>query len=70
MIWFPFGFWNTVIAPMLATLPLCPVNANDEKAASVLPRDLAGKTVTVLDCRTEDLLEVVEIFSGDQIIRK
>jgi len=32
----------------------------DDKAASSLPLDLAGKIVTVLDCRIEDLLEVVE----------
>ena len=32
----------------------------DDKAASSLPLDLAGKIVTVLDCGIEDLLEVVE----------
>jgi hypothetical protein len=32
----------------------------DEKAASALSLDLAGKVVTVLDCGIEDLLEVVE----------
>ena len=32
----------------------------DEKGASSLPLDLAGKVVTVLDCGIEDLLEVVE----------
>jgi DNA-binding Xre family transcriptional regulator len=32
----------------------------DEKAASALSLDLAGKIVTVLDCTIEDLLEVVE----------
>jgi len=31
----------------------------DEKGASSLPLDLAGKIVTVLDCGIEDLLEVV-----------
>ena len=32
---------------------------NDQKAASALSLDLAGKVVTVLDCGIEDLLEVV-----------
>jgi DNA-binding Xre family transcriptional regulator len=32
----------------------------DDKAASALSLDLAGKIVTVLDCGIEDLLEVVE----------
>jgi DNA-binding Xre family transcriptional regulator len=32
---------------------------HDEKAASALSLDLAGKFVTVLDCGIEDLLEVV-----------
>jgi DNA-binding Xre family transcriptional regulator len=32
---------------------------NDDKAASALSLDLAGKFVTVLDCGIEDLLEVV-----------
>ena len=31
----------------------------DEKAASALSLDLAGRIVTVLDCGIEDLLEVV-----------
>jgi DNA-binding Xre family transcriptional regulator len=33
---------------------------NDNKAASSLPLDLAGKIVTVLEVGIEDLLEVVE----------
>ena len=32
----------------------------DDKAASSLPLDLAGKIVTVLECSIGDLLEVVE----------
>ena len=32
----------------------------DEKGASSLPLDLAGKILTVLDVGVEDLLEVVE----------
>jgi DNA-binding Xre family transcriptional regulator len=35
-------------------------SADDPKAASALSLDLASKIVTVLDCRIEDLLEVVE----------
>ena len=33
----------------------------DEKAASSLPLDLAGKILTVLDVGIEDLLEVVTV---------
>ena len=33
---------------------------NDQKAASALSLELAGKIVTVLDCGIEDLLEVIE----------
>jgi hypothetical protein len=33
---------------------------NDQKTASALSLDLAGKIVSVLDCGIEDLLEVVE----------
>ena len=33
---------------------------NDQKAASALSLDLAGKVVTVLDCEISDLLEVVD----------
>ncbi len=32
----------------------------DQKAASALSLDLAGRIVTVLNCRIEDLLEVLE----------
>jgi DNA-binding Xre family transcriptional regulator len=35
---------------------------HDDKAASALSLDLAGKIVTVLDCRIEDLLEVTEML--------
>jgi hypothetical protein len=33
---------------------------NDQKAASALSLDLAGKVVTVLDCEISDSLEVVD----------
>ena len=32
----------------------------DEKAASALSLDLAGKIVTMLDCGIEDLLEIID----------
>jgi hypothetical protein len=32
----------------------------DDKAASTLSLDLASRIVTVLDCRIEDLLEVID----------
>jgi len=35
-------------------------SADDPKAASSLPLDLASKIVTELDCGIEDLLEVVQ----------
>ena len=34
---------------------------NDQKAASALSLDLAGKVVTLLDCGIGELLEVVEV---------
>lgn len=33
---------------------------NDDKAASALSLDLAGKIVSVLDCGIDDLLEVID----------
>jgi hypothetical protein len=36
-------------------------SADDPKAASSLPLDLASKIVTVLDCGIEDLLEVTQV---------
>ena len=33
----------------------------DDKAASSLPLDLAGKIVTVLDCEIDDLLEAAKV---------
>ena len=32
----------------------------DDKAASSLPLDLAGKIATVLNCKIDDLLEIIE----------
>lgn len=44
----------------VATTTITRLARTDEKAASGLPLDLAGKILTVLDCGIEDLLEVVE----------
>jgi DNA-binding Xre family transcriptional regulator len=44
----------------VATTTISRLARNDEKGASALSLDLAGKIVTVLDCGIEDLLEVVE----------
>jgi DNA-binding Xre family transcriptional regulator len=44
----------------VATTTITPLARTDEKGASALSLDLAGKMVTVLDCGIEDLLEVVE----------
>ena len=48
-----------VVAGVAATT-ITRLARNDQKAASALSLDLAGKVVTVLDCRIEDLLEVVD----------
>ena len=44
----------------VATTTISRLARTDEKGASALSLDLAGKIVTVLDCGIEDLLEVVE----------
>ena len=44
----------------VATTTITRLARTDEKGASALSLDLAGKMVTVLDCGIEDLLEVVE----------
>jgi hypothetical protein len=44
----------------LAQPPSPDWHGTDQKAASALSLDLAGKVVTVLDCGIEDLLEIVE----------
>ena len=49
------------VAAGVAATTITRLARNDQKAASALSLDLAGKVVTVLDCGIEDLLEVVEI---------
>jgi DNA-binding Xre family transcriptional regulator len=48
------------VAAGVAATTITRLARNDQKAASALSLDLAGKIVTVLDCGIEDLLEVVE----------
>ena len=48
------------VAAGVAANTLTRIARNDQKAASALSLDLAGKIVTVLDWGIEDLLEVVE----------
>ena len=44
----------------VATTTISRLARTDDKRASALSLDLAGKIVTVLDCGIEDLLEVVD----------
>jgi hypothetical protein len=46
--------------PSPAATTITRLARNNQKAASALSLDLAGKVVTVLDCGIEDFLEVVE----------
>ena len=50
---------SLAVAAGVAATTITRLARNDDKAASSLPLDLAGKIVTVLDCGVEDLLEVV-----------
>ena len=49
------------VAAGVAATTITRLARNDQKAASALSLDLAGKIVSVLDCGIEDLLEVVQI---------
>ena len=51
---------SLAIAAGVAATTITRLARTDEKSASALSLDLAGKIVTVLDCGIEDLLEVVE----------
>ncbi len=51
---------SLAVAAGVAATTITRLARHDDKAASSLPLDLAGKIVTVLDCGVEDLLEVVE----------
>jgi DNA-binding Xre family transcriptional regulator len=48
------------VAAGVAATTITRLARNDQKAASALSLELAGKIVSVLDCGIEDLLEVVE----------
>ncbi|MDA1246241.1 MAG: helix-turn-helix transcriptional regulator [Cyanobacteria bacterium] len=49
------------IAAGVAATTITRLARNDQKAASALSLDLAGKIVSVLNCGIEDLLEVIEV---------
>jgi DNA-binding Xre family transcriptional regulator len=51
---------SLAVAAGVAATTITRISRTDEKAASALSLDLAGKILTVLDCKIEDLLEVVE----------
>lgn len=48
------------VAAGVAATTITRLARNDQKAASALSLELAGKIVTVLECGIEDLLEVIE----------
>ena len=56
----PITMNSLAVAAGVAATTITRLARNDEKAASALSLDLAGKIVTVLDCGIEDLLEIME----------
>ncbi len=56
----PITMNGLAVQACVAATTITRLARTDEKAASALSLDLAGKIVTVLDCGIEDLLEVVE----------
>jgi len=56
----PITMNGLAVAAGVAATTINRLGRSDEKAASALTLDLAGKIVTVLDCGIEDLLEVVD----------
>jgi DNA-binding Xre family transcriptional regulator len=56
----PITMNSLAVAAGVAATTITRLARNDQKAASALSLDLAGKVVTVLDCGIEDLLEVVD----------
>ena len=56
----PLTMHSLAVQAGVAATTICRLARTDEKGASALSLDLAGKIVTVLDCGIEDLLEVVE----------
>jgi len=51
---------SLAVAAGVAATTITRLARNDDKAASSLPLDLAGKILTVLEVGIEDLLEVAE----------
>jgi len=56
----PITMNSLAVAAGVAATTITRLARTDQKAASALSLDLAGKIVSVLDCGIEDLLEVVE----------
>jgi DNA-binding Xre family transcriptional regulator len=56
----PITMNSLAVAAGVAATTITRLARTDEKGASALSLDLAGKIVTVLDCGIDDLLEVVE----------
>ena len=50
------------VAAGVAATTITRLARNDQKAASALSLDLAGKIVSVLDCGIEDLIEVTDVI--------
>ena len=56
----PFTMNSLAAQAGVAATTITRLARTDEKAASALSLDLAGRIVTVLQCKIEDLLEVVD----------
>ena len=56
----PITMNGLAVAAGVAATTITRLARNDDKAASALSLDLASRIVTVLDCRIEDLLEVID----------
>jgi len=56
---------SLAVAAGVAATTINRLARSDEKAATALTLDLAGRIVTVLDCGIEDLLEVVDESEKD-----
>ena len=57
----PITMNSLAVQAGVATTTITRLARTDDKAASALSLDLAGRIVTVLDCGIEDLLEVVQV---------
>jgi DNA-binding Xre family transcriptional regulator len=56
----PFTMNALAVQAGVAATTITRLARTDEKAASALSLDLAGKIVTLLGCEIEDLLEVID----------